>query len=354
MGKLTITRAQTPKPKFEDVSRLEFGKLYTDHMLVMDYNRGRWHDARIVPYADFVLDPAALVFHYGQAIFEGLKAYKNEKDEILMFRPRDNFLRLNRSAERLCIPPIDPDEALSNLIELVRLESGWIPTAPGTSLYVRPTIIATEPALGVRASDQYRFFIILSPVGPYYAEGMKPTRIYVENEYVRAVPGGTGDTKAAANYASSLIAGKKAHEKGYSQVLWLDGLRHENIEEVGSMNMFFVVNGELITPELNGSILPGITRDSILKIAHRMGIGAVERTIGIGEIFRAHDEGRLDEAFGTGTAAVVSAVGEMAWNGRTITINNGEIGRYSQLFYDKLTGIQMGREEDEFGWVVRV
>ena len=354
MGKLTITRAQTPKPKFEDVSRLEFGKLYTDHMLVMDYDRNGWHDARIVPYANFVLEPAALVFHYGQAIFEGLKAYKNEKGEVLMFRPRDNFLRLNRSAERLCIPPIDPDEALSNLIELVRLESGWIPTAPGTSLYVRPTIIATESALGVRASNQYKFFIILSPVGPYYAEGMKPTRIYVENEYVRAVPGGTGDIKAAANYAASMIAGQKAHEKGYSQVLWLDGLRHENIEEVGSMNMFFVVDGELITPELNGSILPGITRDSILKIAHRTGIRAVERTIGIGEIFRAHDEGRLDEAFGTGTAAVVSAVGEMAWNGRTITINNGEIGRYSQLFYDKLTGIQMGREEDEFGWVVRV
>lgn len=355
MGKLTITKTQMPKPKYDDVSKLEFGKLFTDHMLVMDYDRGAgWHDARIVPYADFVLDPAALVFHYAQTLFEGLKAYKNEMGEILMFRPRDNFLRMNRTARRLCIPTIDVDEAVENLKMLIDMERDWIPSSPGTSLYIRPTIIATEPALGVRASDKYVFFIILSPVGPYYAEGMKPTRIYVEDEYVRAVPGGTGHTKAGANYAASLIAGEKAYKKGYSQVLWLDGKTHTNVEEVGSMNMFFVIDGELITPALRGSILPGITRDSILKIARSMGVKATERTISIEEVFAAHDDGKLDEAFGTGTAAVVSSVGEMAWNDRTITINGGEIGKYTQTFYDRLTGIQMGREADEFGWVVRV
>jgi len=355
MGELKITRTQAPKAKLEDESKLGFGKLFTDHMFIMDFDRSSgWHDARIVPYSDFVLDPAALVFHYAQAVFEGLKAYKNEDGEVLLFRPKDNFVRLNRSADRMCIPNIDADEALNNLLELVRMDSGWIPTAPGTSLYIRPTIIATEPMLGVRASDKYVFFIILSPVGAYYAEGMKPTRIYVENEYVRAVPGGTGNTKAAANYAASLIAGEKAHEKGFSQVLWLDGVKHANIEEVGSMNMFFVIDGELITPALNGSILPGITRDSILQIARSMGIKATERTIAVEEVFAAHEKGLLDEAFGTGTAAVVSAVGEMTWNGRTIKINAGEIGKYSQMLYDKLTGIQMGREADEFNWVVRV
>ncbi|MFZ5974600.1 MAG: branched-chain amino acid aminotransferase [Bacillota bacterium] len=355
MGELKITRTQAPKAKVEDESKLGFGKLFTDHMFIMDYDRGQgWHEARIVPYADFVLDPAALVFHYAQALFEGLKAYKNEKGEVLLFRPRDNFLRMNRTAERLCVPTIDVDEAVENLKTLIDIERGWIPSSPGTSLYIRPTIIATEPVLGVKASDKYIFFIILSPVGAYYAEGMKPTRIYVENEYVRAVPGGTGHTKAGANYAASLIAGEKAHEKGYSQVLWLDGVKHANVEEVGSMNMFFVIDGELITPALSGSILPGITRDSIIQIARSMGLKVTERTISIEEIFAAHDNGKLDEAFGTGTAAVVSAVGEMTWDGRTITISNGEIGKYAQMLYDKLTGIQLGREADPFNWVVRV
>jgi len=355
MEKLKITRTQSPKPKYEDESKLGFGVLFTDHMLVMNYDRGTgWHHPRIVPYGTFVLDPAALVFHYAQTLFEGLKAYKNEEGEVLMFRPRDDFLRMNRTAERICVPTIDVDEAVENLKTLIDLERDWIPSSPGTSLYIRPTIIATEPILGVRASDKYVFYVILSPVGAYYAEGMKPTRIYVESEYVRAVPGGTGHTKVGANYAASLIAGEKAHEKGYSQVLWLDGKTHTNVEEVGSMNMFFVIDGELVTPALSGSILPGITRDSILQIARSMGIKTTERTISIEEIFAAHDAGKLDEAFGTGTAAVVSAVGEMSWNGRTIMINNGEIGKYAQLLYDKLTGIQMGREADEFGWVVRI
>lgn len=355
MGELTITHTLSPKEKMEDESKLGFGRLFTDHMLIMDFDRGQgWHDARIVPYADFVLDPAALVFHYAQALFEGLKAYKNEKGEVLLFRPRDNFLRMNRTAERLCVPTIDVDEAVGNLKRLIDIERDWIPSSPGTSLYIRPTIIATEPVLGVKASDKYVFYIILSPVGAYYAEGMKPVRIYVESEYVRAVPGGTGHTKAGANYAASLIAGEKAHDKGFSQVLWLDGVKHANVEEVGSMNMFFVIDGEVVTPALSGSILPGITRDSILQIARKMGLKATERTVAIEEIFEAHENGLLDEAFGTGTAAVISSVGEMTWNGKTIAINNGEIGKISQMLYDKLTGIQLGLEPDEFGWVTRV
>lgn len=355
MTKLNIRLTDAPKPKYEDESRLGFGRLFTDHMFMMDYDAGQgWHDARIVPYDNFVLDPAALVFHYGQAIFEGLKAYRNEKGEVLLFRPRDNFLRLNSSADRLCIPPIDVDQALENLLELIRVERDWIPSSPGTSLYIRPTIIATEAALGVKASDKYAFFIILSPVGAYYAGGMKPVRIYVEDKYVRAVPGGTGYTKAAANYAASLKAGEEAHEKGFSQVLWLDGATHTTIEEVGAMNMFFVIDGEVLTPALNGSILPGITRDSILRLARSMGLKATERTIRIQEVFDAHDAGKLDEAFGTGTAAVISSVGEMTWKDRTIEINGGKMGKYSRIFYDRLTGIQMGREEDPFGWVVRL
>ena len=355
MGELTIRRTDAPKAKVADESELGFGKVFTDHMLMMDFNREKgWHDARIIPYHDFVLDPAVLVFHYAQAIFEGLKAYKNQKDEIRLFRPKDNFLRMNRSAQRLCIPQIDPEEATQNLMELIRVEREWIPTAPDTSLYIRPTIIATEASLGVKVADSYKFFVILSPVGPYYEEGIKPVSIYVEDQFVRAMPGGTGDTKAAANYATSLISGERAHQKGFSQVLWLDGATHTTVEEVGSMNIFFVIDGELVTPKLNGSILPGITRDSILKIARSMGIPTTERTIAIQEIFDAHANGKLDEVFGTGTAAVISGVGEMTWKDQAITINGGKMGKYSQLFYDKLTNIQRGREQDPFGWVVRV
>lgn len=355
MADLMVTLTDSPKAKCEDESKLGFGKLFTDHMFIMEYDKGQgWHDARIEPYHSFVLDPASLVFHYAQTMFEGLKAYKTESGDIHLFRPRDNFKRMNTSAERMCAPQVDPDLMVEYLKELIKVERDWIPSSPGTSLYIRPTLMATEAVLGVKASDKYLFYIILSPVGAYYAQGLKPVRIYVEDEYVRSVRGGTGFTKAGANYAISLKAGEKAYEKGFSQVLWLDGVERKNIEEVGAMNMFFIIDGVLTTPKLTGSILPGITRASILEMAKREGLEVSERVVSIDELFKAHEDGKLQEVFGTGTAAVVSPVGEMVWKDKSIKINEGKMGKYTKLFYEKLTGMQLGKIEDEYGWIVKI
>ncbi len=355
MGTFEFIKTETLKPKYEDAGKLKFGKLFTDYMLTMDYTPAAgWHDKQIQPYADFRLDPAAMVLHYGQAMFEGLKAYKSPEGKTLLFRPKDNFKRMNSSARRLCMPEIDVDTAFEGLLELLRVEEAWIPAAPGTSLYIRPTMIATDPYLGVKASDNYRFFIILSPVGPYYAEGFNPIKIFVENEYVRAVKGGMGYTKAAANYAASILAGEEAKKHGYSQVLWLDGVHRKYVEEVGSMNICFQIGDELVTPALGGTILPGITRDSILTLARDAGLKVSERPITIEEIFDAHDKGILNDVFGTGTAAVVSPVGELNWDGRIITINDGKPGKLALDMYDKLTGIQYGRVADTHGWMVEV
>ncbi|MDQ0213967.1 branched-chain amino acid aminotransferase [Oikeobacillus pervagus] len=334
---------------------LEFGKVFTDHMFIMDYKEGKgWHDARIVPYQPITLDPAAMIFHYGQTVFEGLKAYLAKDGRILLFRPEKNMQRLNRSNDRLCIPPIDEDLALDALKQLIAVDKEWVPTVEGTSLYIRPFIIATEPYLGVSASASYRFMIILSPVGSYYKEGIHPVKILVENEYVRAVSGGTGEAKTAGNYAASLKAQETADQKEYSQVLWLDGVEKKYIEEVGSMNIFFKINDEIITPALNGSILPGVTRDSIIALLKYWNIPVSERRISIDEVMDAYRDGQLQEAFGTGTAAVISPIGELLWNNEKMIVNGGKTGELSKKLYDTLTGIQKGDLEDPFGWVTEI
>lgn len=343
------------KSKPADQSKLGFGKLFTDYMFVMDYEKGKgWFDPRIEPYAPISLDPSAMIFHYGQGIFEGLKAYKAADGRILLFRPDMNFKRANVSNERLCIPQIDEAFAIEALIKLIDVEKDWIPTEPGTSLYIRPFIIATDPYLGVKPSSTYKFMIILSPVGAYYPEGLNPVKIYVEDEYVRAVRGGIGFAKTPGNYAASIRAQEKAYELGYTQVLWLDGIDQKYIEEVGTMNVFFVVDGEILTPALNGSILAGVTRDSTINLLKSWGYKVNERKINIEELKAAYDEGKLQEIFGTGTAAVISPVGELNWEGHKMVINNGEIGTLSQKIYDTITGIQSGKLEDTMGWTVEV
>ena len=334
---------------------LGFGKIFTDHMFVLDYTEGQgWHDPRIIPYQPLTLDPSCMVFHYGQTVFEGLKAYKTKDKEVLLFRPEQNFKRLNKSSARLSIPALDEELALEGLKQLVTIDRDWIPEAPGTSLYIRPFIIATEPYLGVSPAKNYQFIIIMSPVGSYYAEGINPVKILVESEYVRAVKGGTGEAKTGGNYSSSLKAQQKASEHGYSQTLWLDGKEHKYIEEVGSMNVFFIIDGKAVTPALNGSILPGITRDSILTVLNSKGIPVEERRISIDEVVEAQKAGKLQEAFGTGTAAVISPIGELLVNGENLVVNNNEIGTITKYLYDTLTGIQYGEMEDQFGWTTKL
>ena len=338
-----------------DQNNLGFGQHFTDHMFIMDYTRGKgWHDARIIPYAPLPMDPASMVFHYGQAIFEGLKAYKAKDGRILLFRPQKNMARINSSNERMSIPQIDEDFALEALKTLVAIDKDWIPTAPGTSLYIRPFIIATDPFLGVRSSFTYKFIIILSPVGAYYPSGINPGKYLIENEYVRAVKGGTGFTKCSGNYAASLKAQDLAHEKGYMQVLWLDGIERRYIEEVGAMNVFFKINGEIVTPALEGSILPGITRDSVIQLLKHWGIKITERKVSVQELYDAHANGKFEEAFGTGTAAVISPIGEFSWNEKIIKLSDGKIGELSLRLYETLTGIQNGIVKDELGWMVEV
>ena len=352
---IKIEKTKTPKQK-PDPNHLGFGQYFTDHMFVMDYTEGKgWHDARIVPYAPLELDPASMVFHYGQAIFEGLKAYKAPDGRILLFRPEKNMNRVNVSNDRLCMPQIDVEFGIHAIKTLVKVDRDWIPEAEGTALYIRPFFIATDPYLGVRPSLTYKFIIILSPVGAYYPEGLNPVKIYVEDYYVRAVRGGIGFAKAAANYAASIKAQMEAKDKGYTQVLWLDGVERKYVEEVGTMNVFFKINGEVITPSLEGkSILPGVTRDSVIEMLKSWGIKVTERKIAIQEVYDAHANGTLEEVFGTGTAAVISPVGELNWKGHPIAINDGKIGEISQKLYDELTGIQTGKIEDKFGWTVEV
>ncbi len=335
-----------------DQSKLGFGTIFTDHMFNMDYNpEDGWHNPRIEPYAPIAMDPSTMVLHYGQAVFEGLKAYRTDDDRIQLFRPKDNFKRLNRSCRMLCIPEFDEAAALDALKQLLTHEQRWVPSAPETSLYIRPTVIATDPYLGVRASFTYRFFIILSPVGAYYPEGFDPVKIWVSKDHVRAVPGGVGEAKTAGNYAASLFAGDMAHENGYTQVLWLDGIKRENIEEVGSMNIFFVIDDTLVTPALSGSILPGITRNSVLALAKSWNMKVAERQISITEIMSAHAGGRLQEIFGSGTAAVISPVGELKYDDQVIKVTDGKVGPLAKKLYQTITDIQYGRTEDKLAWI---
>ena len=355
MQSIPVRYAQTLKEKPADETKLGFGKIFTDHMLIMDYDPEHgWHDMRIVPYAPFSMDPASMVLHYGQAIFEGLKCYRDASGALRLFRPMDNFRRMNRSAARMCIPQLDEEACLEGLRTLLAVEQGWAPHAEGTALYVRPTIIATDVGLGVHVSHTYRFFIILSPSGAYYQDGLAPVGIYVEDELVRAVRGGIGFTKAAANYAASLYAGDVAERKGYAQVLWLDGVHQRYIEEVGSMNIMFAFGDTIVTPMLNGSILPGITRDSILTLANDFGYTVEDRRMSIEEVFEGARSGKMTEAFGTGTAAVVSPVGSLCWKGEVVRIGDGGIGPITQRMYDALTAIQRGEAADPHGWSVLV
>ena len=347
---LAAVRKAKPDPK-----TLLFGKTFSDHMFLMNYDAGQgWHDGRIVPYGPLSLDPSSMVFHYAQEVFEGLKAYRTPDGGVQLFRPMENVKRLNRSCERLCIPALPEELTLEAIKALVKVEADWVPNEPATSLYIRPFVFAADPNLGVHASHSYIFCIICSPVGAYYKEGIKPVRIYVESEDVRAVRGGTGYTKCGGNYAASIRAGERAEQQGYSQVLWLDGVHRKYIEEVGAMNVLFKVDGEVITPELTGSVLPGITRMSCLDLLRHWGIPVSERLITAQELFDAGKQGKLEEAWGSGTAAVVSPIGEMGWQDEHITINNGQIGPLTQRLYDTLTGIQWGNLEDPFGWTLRV
>ncbi|GMK42424.1 branched-chain-amino-acid aminotransferase 2 [Paenibacillus sp. CCS19] len=351
---ISVTLTTNPKPR-PDEKKLVFGKYYSDHMFIMDYDAGQgWHDARVVPYQNISLDPAAKVFHYGQTIFEGLKAYRTKDNRIVLFRPDQNWERLNKSNDRLSIPAVDPEVAMEALRTLIKVDHEWVPSEPGTSLYIRPFVIATEPQLGVAPSTKYMFMILLCPVGAYYAEGLNPVPIHVESEYVRAVKGGVGNAKTGGNYAASLKAQEGASELGYSQVLWLDGVHRKYIEEVGSMNVFFKVNGTVITPALNGSILDGITRKSVLQLLRSWDVPVEERQISIDELVEAHKSGTLEEAFGTGTAAVISPVGALHYNNEKLVINNNKTGELSSRVYDTITGIQSAVLPDPFGWVLEV
>ena len=351
--KYELTTERKNKP---DWNNLGFGRYFTDHMFIMDYDKGMgWHDARIIPYQNLSLDPACMVFHYAQEMFEGLKAYRTPDGEIQLFRPDKNIERMNNTNTRLCIPHLAPSDVLDALKALVNVEKDWVPALDGTSLYIRPFIFAVDPMLGVHPAKHLIFCVMCSPVGAYYAAGLAPVKIYVEQNYVRAVTGGTGFTKAAANYAISLKAQEEASKSGYEQVLWLDGVHRKYIEEVGAMNVFFVVDGEVITPSLDRmSILGGITRKSCIEILRSKGFKVTERDIEIDELIKAYDEGKFDEAFGTGTAAVISPIGELKYADKVMTLNNGEIGKVSQMLYDTLTGIQWGKTEDTFGWTTPV
>lgn len=344
---LSSIRKEKPKP-----DQLQFGKEFTDHMFIMDYSEtSGWHDARIVPYQPLSIDPSSMVFHYGQSVFEGLKAYRSPNGEAQLFRPQKNLSRINRSNDRLCIPPIDEEFALDAIKQLVSVERDWIPYGEGTSLYIRPFIISTEPFLGVAPSHNYKFIVILSPVGAYYKEGINPVKIAVENKYVRAVTGGTGEAKTGGNYASSLKAQEEANKKGFAQVLWLDGIDKHYIEEVGSMNVFFKINGEIVTPSLNGSILDGVTRNTAIQLLKHWDLPVTERKVSMEEVYQAYQDGLLEEAFGTGTAAVVSPIGQLTWNGEHLQMNEGQTGPVAKKLYETITDIQYGKKEDPFKWI---
>lgn len=353
--KITITMSENLKPKPADESSLGFGRIFTDHMFVMDYAEDKgWYDPRIEPYSPISIDPSSMILHYGQAIFEGMKAYRTTDGSVVLFRPIENMRRINVSNNRMVIPQIDPEYMVKCVKALVELEKDWVPSSAGTSLYIRPFIFATDTFLGVRPSKTYKFMVILSPSGPYYPQGLDPVKIYVEQEYVRAVVGGTGFAKTPGNYAASLASQAKAYESGYVQVLWLDGVERKYIEEVGSMNVFFVIDGKLVTPSLDGSTLPGITRKTVIELSRSWGIDVEERRISIDEVFTKALDGRVSEVFGSGTAAVISPVGELFWNSKKVIFNDNKIGNLSQKLYSTITGIQYGLIPDEFNWIEKV
>lgn len=353
--KISVTKTTTPKAIPTDDSQLGFGQIFTDHMFIVEYEAGRgWFDPRIIPYQKLSLDPASPVLHYGQEVFEGSKAYALDNGEIGLFRFKDNARRLNQSAVRTCMPELDVEFQYEALCRLLDLDRNWVPQSAGTSLYLRPTMIADGANLGAHAASRYIYFIICSPSGAYFSEGLEPVGIRIETRYARSVRGGMGGAKTGGNYAASFKAAVEASAEGYSQILWLDGKEQKYVEEVGAMNIMFVIDGKLVTADLGDTILPGITRDSILQMARAKGLTVEERRIPVTELYEAHAQGLLTEAFGTGTAAVITPVGELAWGDRKITINNYEIGPIAQMFYDELTAIQRQQSADPYGWTTTV
>ncbi|HEY3275720.1 MAG TPA: branched-chain amino acid aminotransferase [Syntrophorhabdaceae bacterium] len=348
---MEIYRADQSNIGSVDFNNLTFGEVFSDHMLSLDFEYGHWLTPHIMPFGKIEIFPSLCSLHYGQAVFEGLKAFYVKGDSINIFRPEKYHERFNRSCARLCIPGMGFDLFMECLDELIRLDRDWVPRQKGCSLYIRPFVFAADSYIGVRVSKTYTFMILTSPVGAYYKEGMNPVRLMTSGEYVRAVQGGLGMAKTPANYAASLLPAEEAHKKGFTQVLWLDGIERKYVEEVGTMNICFVIDDELVTPALEGSILAGVTRDSVLRIAKDWGIKVTERRISIDEVFTASKEGRLKEVFGTGTAAVISPVGEIEHQGALIRINDGKTGDLSQKLYDEITGIQYGERPDKFGWL---
>lgn len=347
-----LTKEKKPRP---DESNLGFGVHYTDHMLIIDHDEDKgWYDARIVPYAPLTLDPAAMVFHYAMESFEGLKAYRTPNGSVQLFRPDKNAERMINTNHRMCLPALSVEDFVQAVNAIVSVEQDWVPRAEGTSLYVRPFVIATEPHLGVRASKKHQFIIICSPVGAYYSTGINPVKIFVEDEYTRACPGGTGFTKCGGNYAASLISQQKAHDLGYEQTLWLDGVEHKYVEEVGSMNCFFKIAGTVYTAPCVGTVLPGVTRMSCIELLKHWDVPVSEERLPIAKVMEASENGTLEEVFGTGTAAVISPVGELRYEQQVAHINGGKIGALTQKLYDTLTGVQWGRLHDELGWTMQV
>lgn len=352
---MEIKIQKTENPRVKPTENLGFGKYFSDHMFIADYSRNTgWRDARIVPFENLSLHPASTVFHYGAEIFEGLKAYRRADGTIQLFRPIENARRLNSSAERIGLPQFDENDFVEAVKALVKLDSDWVPSGEGESLYIRPFLFGADEHLGVHSIDNAKFMIITSPSGSYYPEGINPVKIMIEQEDVRAVRGGTGYTKCGGNYAAATRAGERAEKKGYTQVLWLDGVERKYIEEVGAMNVMFKINGEIVTPMLSGSILPGITRKSCIEVLKKDGYKVSERLLSVDELIEALENGTLEEAWGCGTAAVVSPIGQLYYNDKTYTVNDNKIGEVTQRLYDELTGIQWGTEKDEFGWTVEV
>jgi branched-chain amino acid aminotransferase len=353
--KIVNVEPEKMKAKPSDESKLGFGKIFTDHFFTMQYHEDRgWYNAMIEPYRLLSLEPTAMCLHYGQEIFEGLKAYRGKDDQIFLFRPYENIKRMNASAERLCMPKVDPELFMDALKKLLLIEKDWIPRTRGASLYIRPTMIATEAALGVHNANEYLFFIVVGPVGVYYPQGFSPTSMYVTDDYVRAVRGGIGNIKAAGNYAASLLASKVAMDKGFTQVLWLDAIERKYIEEVGTSNVFFLIGDELITPPLGGSILPGVTRNSIIQIARSWNVSVSERPVSMDEILDTSSNGTLKEAFASGTAAIVSPIGKISYRERAIIINEGKTGNLTEKLYNEILKIQYGEKDDPFGWRVPI
>jgi branched-chain amino acid aminotransferase len=347
-----INEAPSANLKQKNLENLKFGEMFTDRMFVMEYSpKNGWHNARIEAFHNFSFSPATMVFHYAQEIFEGMKAFAYRDGKVAMFRPMENLMRLNNSADRLCMPNINADFVFKALCELIKLERKWVPAKKDTSLYVRPTMIGVDPIIKVRSSDNFLFFIILSPVGPYFGSDNKMSKIMVEDNYVRASKGGMGSAKTGGNYAASIKAGMEAAKKGYDQVLWLDAEERKFAEEVGSMNIFFVIKDTLVTPALNGTILPGVTRKSAIELAKHLGMKVEERKVAILEVIEGLQNGSVSEVFGTGTACVISPVGTLGYKGKNFTVGNGEIGKYSSLLYENLTDIQYGRKDDNFSWM---